>query len=263
MDANSLRLCPLQGARDTIDIGRRAWGIAIAGQANVAAAAERFAAAHRALRADPDIQFDLQRAQPPEPPPAWLRALGEAISRMLRPVGRLLRWIGDLLPDAPYARILLWGVLIVAAAALLWMIYTRWREGYWRMPRWRRRTSAPATEADEDGWQPEAAPVRAWLEEADALAARGLFAEAAHHLLIRSIEDLARRRPGLVRPALTSRDLARASAVPARARQLFAGIAAIVERSLFGGRLVNADDWARCRSAYDDFTRQTAWKGAT
>jgi hypothetical protein len=212
------------------------------------------------LRADADIQFDLHRAPPPEEPPAWVRTLGEAIAWVLRPIGRFLRWLGEFIPDAPYARILLWGVLIAAAAALTWMIYTRWRDGLWRLPNWRRRQAAEPVGAEEESWQPDAAPARAWLEEADALAARGLYADAAHHLLIRSIEDLARRRPGLVRPALTSRDLAQAPAIPGRARQLFTGIAAVVERSLFGGRAVGAEDWVECRSAYDDFTRQAAWK---
>ena len=31
--------------------------------------------------------------------------------------------------------------------------------------------------------------------EADALAAEGRFAEAIHHLLLRSVEDIGRRRP--------------------------------------------------------------------
>ena len=65
-----------------------------------------------------------------------------------------------------------------------------------------------------------------------------------------------------VQPALTSRDLAAAHSLPIRARQLFAGIAAVVERSLFGGRTVGEDEWLTCRSAYSDFTRTAAWKRA-
>jgi hypothetical protein len=235
------------------------WGFIIAGQGQ--SAAERFAAAHRALRANADIQFDLKRSTPPVQAPAWLRAFGEWLRSIFRPVGRFLDWIGSFLPDAPYARILFWSVLIAGLAALAWMIWTRVREGQWRMPRLRRPQLAQAAEEEEE-WRPEAAPVRAWLEEADALAGEGRFAEAAHHLLLRSVEDIGRRRPGLGRPALTSRDLARAPAVPERARQLFAGIAAVVERSLFGGRAVDAEDWAACRSAYADFARTAAWKAA-
>jgi len=235
-------------------------GVAIAGLGQVAS--ERFAAAHRALRANPDIQFDLRRAEPPRQPPAWLVHFLQWLGKILKPIGRFFDWLGSFMPDAPYARILLWSVIIAACAALAWMIWTRFQDGAWRLPRWTKRARTAAQDSEDEQWQPDAAPVRAWLEEADVLAGEGRFAEAAHHLLIRSVEDIGRRRPGLVQPAITSRDLARAPTVPPRARQLFSGIAAVVERSLFGGRAVGADDWAECRSAYADFARTAAWKPA-
>lgn len=113
--------------------------------------------------------------------------------------------------------------------------------------------------AGEDGWVPDAAPARALLAEADALAAQDRFAEAVHLLLIRSVEEIQRRRPQLVRPALTSRDLAAIRGLPGTPRMLFAGIARVVERSLFGGRPVGADDWQQCRAAYADFALPRAW----
>lgn len=250
----------MRAARLAIHRAGNFWGFVIADKAQ--SAVERFAAAHRALRANPDIQFQLARQAAPYRPPAWLRALGEWLRHVLRPVGRLIDFLASFIPDAPYARILFWSVLAAAAIALCWMTWTRAQEGSWRLPRWRLRQPGTETvEADEE-WQPEAAPVRAWLEEADLLAAEGCFAEAAHHLLLRSVEDIGRRRPGLVQPALTSRDLAGTAAVPQRARQLFSGIAAVVERSLFGGRAVDAQDWAECRSAYADFAKTHAWKAA-
>jgi hypothetical protein len=178
------------------------------------------------------------------------------------PIGRFFRWIGRFIPDLPYAEIFLWLAIAAVAASLLWMIVTRLREGSWRWPKWRRRKAPSQDAPEEEAWQPEAGPAREWLEEADALAARGLYAQAAHHLLLRSVEDIGKRRPGLVKPALTSRDLARATAVPSRARELFATIAAVVERSLFGGRSVGADDWSSCRAAYADFARQPSWSAA-
>lgn len=199
---------------------------------------------------------------PPTQPPAWLRAFGQWLRHyVFGPIGRFLEVLGGLIPDAPYARILLWTVLAAGLIAIGWMVWTRMREGNWRAPRWRRRQVPELVEAEEE-WRPDAAPVRAWLEEADVLAGEGRFAEAAHHLLLRSVEDIGRRRPGLVRPALTSRDLARAPVLPQRARQLFSGIAAVVERSLFGGRAVDAGDWAECREAYADFAKTAAWKAA-
>jgi hypothetical protein len=103
-------------------------------------------------------------------------------------------------------------------------------------------------------------PVRSWLDEADALAAQGKFAEAIHHLLFRSIEDISSRRPNLVRPALTSREIAASRAIPSRAGELFASIARLVERSLFGGRAVGEGDWLEARTAYADFALAKAWR---
>ena len=232
----------------------------MAGQTQLPAVASdaQFRQAWRALRGDSAVQFDLTPAPPPPQAPQWLRTLGHWIADVFRPVGRAIEWLTAQMPAAPYARILLWTVLIVAALALVWLVIQRWRSGEWRLPRWRRR-GAEELEAEEE-WTPDAAPARAWLEEADALAARGQFAEAVHHLLRRSIDDIAWRRPQLVRPALTSRDIAAAEAIPPRARTLFGGIVAIVERSLFGGRPVSADDWSATRAAYADFALNQAWR---
>lgn len=218
------------------------------------------AAAHEALKADSTIQFSLQPAPPPPQPPQWLRDALEWLSEALRPVARLFQWIGGFMPDAPYARILLWTVLAAAALGFAIMVYRRIRDGEWSLPR-RRRAAAVAAEADEETWSPEAAPARSWLREADALAAQGRYAEAVHHLLFRSIEDIGRRRPRLVRPALTSRELAAAEALPTPARSLFARIAALVEHSLFGGRPVEAADWTAARTAYADLVLPGTWRG--
>lgn len=217
----------------------------------------RFQEAYRALRADRSVQFDLSPVPPKPHAPDWLRTLGHWVADLFRPVGRAIEWVASLMPDAPYARILLWIVLIAVAAGLVWLLVERARSGEWRLPR-RRRARQARGEADE--WMPSAAPVRAWLEEADALAARGEFAAAVHHLLKRSIDDIAHRRPHLVKPALTSRDIAAADGIPPRARSLFGGIVAIVERSLFGGRAVSPGEWSATREAYADFALSQAWR---
>lgn len=224
-----------------------------------ATASDRFAAAHAALKADPGVQFILRPAPPPPQPPAWLRRFGEWLDHLLVPVGRFFAWIDGWLPRAPYARILLWIVLAALVAALLWVAYRRIRHGEWRWSRRNATRAAAAVEPDE-AWRPDAAPARAWLREADAMAAEGRFAEAVHHLLFRSIDDIARRRPRLVRPALTSRELSAADAIPATARGLFAGIARLVERSLFGGRPVDAADWSEARAAYAAFALPGTWR---
>jgi hypothetical protein len=210
------------------------------------------------MRHDSSIQFNLAPTAKPPKPPAWLEAFFRWLDKVLEPVGRFLSWLGSFFPDAAYARFLLWAVIAIGAAALLWALYNRLRHGEWRL---RPPRTVPVGELPlEEDWAPEEAGARSWLEEADALAREGRFAEAIHHLLFRSVEDIANRRPALVRPALTSRELAAAQAIPARARELFAAIARLVERSLFGGRAVNESDWLQAREAYAGFALPAAWR---
>jgi hypothetical protein len=218
------------------------------------------AAAHRALTADPAIQFALRPAPPPPQPPEWAIAFGRWLRHALRPLGRALEWIGSFMPDAPYARILLWGVLALAALFVALTLYNGIRRGEWRLPVARRSRRDEDPVDPEESWAPEAAPARAWIEEADALAAEGRYAEAVRHLLFRSIEDLARRRPRLVRPALTSRELAAAPGLPEQARSLFSRIAASVERSLFAGRPLDQQEWSAARAAYADLVLPRTWR---
>jgi hypothetical protein len=225
---------------------------------NTAGDADRFAAAHAALKADPSVQFNLTTAPADPETPQWLKAVLEWLGHALEPVGRFLKWIGSFMPDAPVARILLWGVLAIAILAILWSVYERIRTGEWRMPSLR-RASLSEPVLDED-WAPEALPAVEWLREADALAEQGRFAEAIHHLLFRSIEDISRKRPDVVRPALTSREISASAGIPGQARELFVGIVRLVERSLFGGRAVERDDWTSARAAYADFALPKAWR---
>ncbi|HEV2867298.1 MAG TPA: hypothetical protein VGX37_12385, partial [Allosphingosinicella sp.] len=143
----------------------------------------------------------------------------------------------------------------IAAIVLLivYLIVRRLSGASWP---WRRK-GADA----EESWRPEEAPARALLSEADALASRGLFSEAAHLLLFRSIEDIDSRRPALVRPALTSRDIAALPAIPERPRGAFSRIAMMVERSLFARRPLAEPDWRECRAAYEEFAFAEGWCG--
>lgn len=206
------------------------------------------------------MQFSMGPMTPPAPPPQWLLDFIEWLSKVLKPLGRFFGWISRMMPNAPYARIFLWTVIAVAALAVIWLVVERFRYGQWRLPKLR-RSRAVAVMPVEEEWALDAAPVRAWLDEADALAAQGRYAEAVHHLLFRSIEDIEHRRPNQVRPALTSRELSAASFIPGAARDLFAGIARVVERSLFGGRSVGPDDWQAARSTYADFVTAGSWRG--
>jgi hypothetical protein len=197
---------------------------------------EAFARAHRALLADRDIQFDFARYVPSRPP-RWLVSL--------------FHWIETL---GPGLRIAFWVVVGLVVLALLYGLF-RWFQGsaiHWPWRHWR---DGGTTEA----WRPEAEPARALLAEADALAAQGDYDGAAHLLLFRSIEEIDRKRPALVRPARTSRDLADEVALPPGPRGAFARIVMAVERSLFGRRHLAEPDWRDCRAAYEDFAFSPEW----
>lgn len=206
-----------------------------------AAVDSRFDAAHRALVADKSIQFDWTRVPPPQPKmPEWIKA-----------VGRFFEWLS---PAFPY---LFWGMIILAALIVLYLVLSN-VEG-WEWP-WQRGTKRKATEIDE--WRPEEGAARALLAEAEALAAQGRYAEAARLLLLRSVEDISRRLPHFLKPSLTARDIAAAEELPGPARPAFDAIARVVEVSAFGSRSVNETAWAECRAAYARFALSATWAAA-
>ncbi|MGN6689930.1 MAG: DUF4129 domain-containing protein [Sphingopyxis sp.] len=187
---------------------------------------------------------EIQTAFPAQPPPpefpqwdlGWLRDFFQWTAPAIKP----LLWIG-------------------AAALLLLILYNfvpafaDWVDNL-RFARKRRDL-----EAEESIGEAEAGAARARLADADALAAAGRFAEAVHLLLYRSVDDIEGRRPGLVRPAMTSRELAAAEDLPSVARHAFSRIARAVEISLFGGRSIDENAWQECRGAYAEMTIPRNW----
>ena len=199
-------------------------------------AASSVARAHEALRARSDIQFEMTTAKPPEVP-EWMRWLAGHLSG----ISPFLGWI-------------LLGVLLLVLAIFLGMLFTTFVRGR------AARDAEAETVQDVAGWRPTETAARALLAEAEALAARGNYAEAVHLLLQRSLEDIQRHRPRLLRPALTSREIAGSDWMPDIVRRAFAAMAAPVERSLFGGRSLVRSDWEEARAAYGDFALPKAWK---
>ncbi|HEV2816125.1 MAG TPA: hypothetical protein VGW40_02735 [Allosphingosinicella sp.] len=195
---------------------------------------DAFAEAHRRLLGDGTIQFDLPSVNQPPPQPA-----------------------PDFSGTLPFLKAFFWIAVAAIALFLLYLIVQRLTGAQW--PWWRR------AEAEEEpaaaNWRPEAREARGLLGEADALAAEGRFSEAARLLLFRSIADIDSRRPDLVRPALTSRDIAALDAIPGRPRSAFGRIAMLVERSLFAARPLAAGDWQDCRAAYEEFAFAEGWRG--
>lgn len=192
--------------------------------------------AHAALVRDRSFQFERADFKPPKPP-EWLSWLADAL-RALEPLLKWVFWIG---------------VALIAALILYAIIRELRRLG---APRPKPVESVQAAEAE---WRPEAAAARDLLAAADELAGQGRYAEAAHFILLRSVEDIQNRRPHAVRIALTTREIATLSVLPEAARPAFAKIGRVVERSLFGGAPVSAEDFAHCRQDYEAFALPHGW----
>jgi hypothetical protein len=205
------------------------------GASSAAVGEPQLAAAHRAMLQAKGLQFDFTSYRPPEPP-GWLEGLAKALAAM-----------------APVLKVLFWAGLAAAAVLILYLI-ARELVG----ARLRRRPRKPKAAAAES-WRPEPARARALLEDADRLAAEGRYDEAAHLILHRSIDDFSGRRPGQVRPALTSRDIGGLAAMPAGARAAFGRIAQAVEASFFAARPLDAAGFVRCRQAYERFAFPEVW----
>lgn len=204
------------------------------------ARADGIARAHQALLAQHDLQFDFAPALAPPKPPHWLAALLEWLART---IGHGMKALSPAFP------IIFWGGLaIIAIMVLVFIAREIVGPRGWGL---RKKGVGPAN-LDAD-MRPSAAKARTLLADADRLAAEGQFGEAVHLLLFRSIEDIDARWPHLLRPALTSRDIAAHAGLPPTARDTFAGLARVVERSFFGGAKVGAEDFAHCRDAYAAF----------
>lgn len=208
------------------------------------AGGEAFAKAHAALLGQPGYQFAMTEYKP-QPQAAWIRELTQFLQD---------HW--------PAIRIGFWivaGVIILAVFTVLvrtyWPAISQWR--FRRKPK-HEATAATAAEA----WRPTEAQARRLLEDSDALAAQGLYSEAVHLILLRSIEDIQERRPKLVRPTFTSREIGMLQALPEQARAAFSGITRVVERGLFAGASIGPDDFARCREDYRAFALEPVWRGA-
>lgn len=198
---------------------------------------DQLALAHDRLLKDGAFQFDRAGLVTPDPP-GWPG------------------WIGDLLEAAaPVLKVVFWLGLALVVALILYAI-VREILGL-RSPRAKPETPGVIGKSE---WRPEAGAARDLLTEADALAARGLYAEAVHLLLLHSVRDIEKRQPRVLRGSLTTREIAALAILPDAARPAFALIGRVVERSLFGGARVGSDDFADCRRAYEAFALPEGWR---
>lgn len=203
---------------------------------------ERMGAAYDNERKDALTQWTFPEYQAPETP-EWMKWLG----KMLNGTGGFFKVVFYILV----------GLIVLA---ILYALFPPFRDFVDRM---RGRLRAKKEVEGEEDWAPQASVAVELLAEADKLAAEGRYAEAVHLLLGRSIEDIGRRRPQLLRPALTARDIARSPDLPEIARDAFTTIANVVEISHFGKRPVDADGWQQCRDAYSRFALRESWSART
>jgi hypothetical protein len=136
--------------------------------------------------------------------------------------------------DLPRLLVIL--LAIVALALVLFWIVDALRR--------RVRAAAPAPDAAVSVAGPALEIV-----DAERLATSGRFSEAAHALLMITIQHLARRPDTRIDVASTSREIARGAA-RALAREKGEALGELVRRveiSWFGGRPLEAADYARCR----------------
>ncbi len=218
-------------------------GAAAQGMSGEEAKPLSFEELHEAYLADPDLQLEHPEppdAPPPRPPrsdPAWMTAIGNFFAGLFNAIGGVIGYIGLLF-------------LAILVAWLLWFIFGEAisaRFGGTKKPR------DEIIENEMEDVRPDAALARSLLEQADALAQEGRFAEAVHLLLFRSIEDIQQRKGGFLPQSLTAREIGRLGDLPERARRALSPIIGVVERSFFGGRDVDSHGWKTARQSYEDF----------
>ncbi len=150
---------------------------------------------------------------------------------------------------------LLAAIVIAAILAGLYMVFG---ESLTLRRRQKEKTAAPDVSIMPD-LRPEQARARALLEDADALAAQGRFAEAVHLLLFRSIDDIQEKKTGLIGRSLTAREIGALDDIPNWIRDALAPIIRIVERSFFGGQEVTETGWQDARQSYQSFAFGQDW----
>ena len=166
-----------------------------------------------------------------------------------RAIASFFNWIGQSLG---YILML---IVVLAILAGLYMVFGE--SLTWRDKQKDKRDTPDDSHAPVTRPKPEMA--QALLEDADALAAEGRFAEAVHLLLFRSNSDIQDQRQGVIDPSLTAREIGSLDILPNTIREALTPIISIVERSFFGGQPVNAGNWQDARKSYERFAFGEAW----
>lgn len=142
-----------------------------------------------------------------------------------------------------------WGILIAFGLFLLYSILSE--ANRLRLNRAPKKIKEDMPEVPT--YQPDEETARVLLNDADALAAQGRYAEAVHILLFRSIQDIQTQRPHAVNRSLTSREISRLSILSPKAKEGFSLIGRLVENSFFGGGALDKADYETSKTAYKNF----------
>ena len=198
-----------------------------------------------------EAENGLQRERPEWEPEPFERdnARNREPNAFIRAIARFFEAIGGFLGY------MLAAIIVVAILAGLYMVFG---ESLTLRGRQKDKAAAPDVSIVPD-LRPERARARALLEDADALAAEGRFAEAVHLLLFRSIDDIQDKRAGLIGTALTAREIGALGLLPDAVRNALSPIIKIVERSFFGGRDVDEAGWTEARQSYESFAFGEVW----
>lgn len=203
-------------------------------------------AAHAAYLRKADLQlkrpeYDAPKEEisPSKPPPSWLTAIFE--------------FLGNL---GPLFQVIFWAAIVAVAAGVLYFLF-----GEAIRVRFSKSGKAKIGNTEDVlvDLRPDKHAARSLLDEADTLAREGRFAEAVHLLLFRSIDDIQQRLEGGVPRSLTAREIGGLRNLPERAKRALGPIIAIVERSFFGGRDVDAAGWKTARDSYEQFAFGEGW----
>jgi hypothetical protein len=195
-------------------------GIGIAAQ-SIAAVPATVEQARRSALAEGDLQASLPTGEPA--PTAW------SLDLPLPPIPREVFWI-------------------LALGGVLFALY-HLRDV---IPGWFGRSARGWTQEGEGGTLAPAAAAAAVMREADELARAGLYGEAMHRLLLKSLADI-RRRLGLsFSDSLTSREILGRARLPANGNEALRDIVLRVELSYFGERPAGPADYEACRRRFDE-----------
>ncbi|VAV87714.1 hypothetical protein MNBD_ALPHA06-669 [hydrothermal vent metagenome] len=194
---------------------------------------------HAELMQDKTLQFEFTQPDKPKPPPKGFAALIKFFEFI-----------------APLFKLVFWAGLVVLVVGFFWLVLRELIKTKWAKPVKKPDAEKPQIQMA----QPEQKAAKALLEQADQLASNGRFSEAVHLLLFRSIEEIERHLPGHIKRAQTSREIELLTSMPAQPRCGFEQIRLAVERSFFGQKTINAQNYQTCRAAYENFAFSAEWK---